>query len=53
MHQHDQSPPPDVVDQPGETDEDDGGDMVNYLLFEILKLENKRDCVKIKISDAG
>lgn len=37
MNQHDQSPCPDVVDQPGETDEEDGGYMVNYLLFEILK----------------
>lgn len=37
MNYHDQSPCPDVVDQPGETDEEDGGYMVNYLFFEILK----------------
>lgn len=36
MHQHDQSPSPDVVDQPGETNERNGGYVVNYLLFEIL-----------------
>ena len=36
MHQHDQSPSPDVVDQPGETNESNGGYVVNYLLFEIL-----------------
>lgn len=36
MNQHDQSPCPDVVDQPRKTDEGDGGHMVNYLFFEIL-----------------
>lgn len=37
MHQEDQSPCTDVVDQPGETEEEDGGRMVNQLLFEILQ----------------
>lgn len=49
MHQHDQSPCADVVDQPGETDEGNGGYMVNYLLFEILEKKNIGDrerCLK-------
>lgn len=37
VHQHDQSPGSDVVDQPGEADEEDGSHMVNNLLFEILE----------------
>lgn len=41
VHQHDQSARPDVVDQPGETDEGNGGYMVNDLLFEILQAETQ------------
>lgn len=37
MHQHDQSSCPDVVDQPGETDEGKRGHMVNDLLFKVLQ----------------
>lgn len=33
---HDQSPGTDVVGEPGEADEDDGGHVVDDLLFEIL-----------------
>lgn len=43
MHYHDQSPSPDVVDQPGEADEGNGGHMVNNLLFEILQRKSKRE----------
>lgn len=49
MHQHDQSPSPDVVDQPGETNESNGGYVVNYLLFEILcrkTRDKKKDSIK-------
>lgn len=37
MHQHDKSSSTDVINTPGEADEEDGGYMVNYLLFEVLK----------------
>lgn len=43
MNQHDQSPCPDVVDQPRKTDEGDGGHVVNYLFFEILKKKKKKE----------
>lgn len=41
MHQHDQRARPDVVDQPGERDEHNGGYMVNDLLFEILQAQTQ------------
>lgn len=39
MHDHNQRARPDVVDQPGEADEHDGGHVVDDLLFEILQAE--------------
>lgn len=48
MNQHDQSPCPDVVDQPRKTDEGDGGHMVNYLFFEILVKRQKRMMQELK-----
>lgn len=42
VDQHDQSPSSDVVDQPGEADEEDGRHMVNYLFFEILPFDIRR-----------
>lgn len=37
MHQHDESSSTDVVNTPGEADEEDGRYMVNNLLLEVLK----------------
>lgn len=37
VHQHDESPSTDVVHTPGETDEEDGGYMMNNLLLKVLK----------------
>lgn len=48
MHQHDQSPCPDVVDQPGETDEGNGGYVVNDLLFKILQTRKNDMCINKK-----
>ena len=42
VHQHDQSAGPDVVDQPRESDERNGGYMVNDLLLEILQDEKRK-----------
>lgn len=36
VHQHDESSSTDVVNTPGEADEEDGRYMVNYLLLEVL-----------------
>lgn len=36
MQQHDERARSDVVDTPGETDEEDGGHMVNHLLLKVL-----------------
>lgn len=47
MHQHDQSSCPDVVDQPGETDEGSGGHMVNDLLFKILQDKSEKITVLV------
>lgn len=37
VHQHDESSSTDVVNAPGEADEEDGGHMVNNLLLEVLQ----------------
>lgn len=37
MQQHDERTRSDVVDTPGETDEEDGGHMVNHLLLKVLQ----------------
>lgn len=37
MQRHDKSPRPDVVGEPGEADEDDGGHVVDDLLLEVLQ----------------
>lgn len=37
MQCHDESPRPDVVGEPGEADEDDGGYVVDDLFFEVLQ----------------
>lgn len=37
MHQHDESSTADVVNAPGEADEEDCCYMVNYLLLEVLE----------------
>ena len=37
MNQHDESSSTDVVDTPGEADEEDGSYMVDNLLLEVLK----------------
>lgn len=36
MQSHDKSPCSDVIGKPGETDEDDGGHVMDDLLLEIL-----------------
>lgn len=42
VHQHDESSSTDVVNAPGEADEEDGCHMVNYLLIEVLKRKQRR-----------
>lgn len=39
MHQHDESSSTDVVNAPGEADEEDGCHMVNYLLIEVFAFD--------------
>lgn len=45
MNQHDESSSTDVVDTPGEADEEDGRYMVNNLLFKVLKGRRKKGCL--------
>lgn len=53
MNQHDKSSSTDVVDTPGKADEEDGRNMVNYLLLKVLKRRRHgeerhgRKCLKI------
>lgn len=37
MQRHDESPRPDVIGEPGEADEDDGGHVVDDLFLEVLQ----------------
>lgn len=37
MHEHDERSRSDVINTPGETDQHDGGHMMNDLLFEVLE----------------
>ncbi len=47
MHQHDESSSTDVVNTPGEADEEDGRYMVNNLLLKVLERRRRdRKCWK-------
>lgn len=50
VHQHNEGPSSDVVHTPRETYQQDGGDVVKYLLFKVLKQGNrdKHLCVTYK-----
>ncbi len=42
VHQHNEGSSSDVVHTPGETNQEDGGNMVHYLFFKVLK-ERERE----------
>lgn len=44
MNQHDESSSTDVVNAPGEADEEDGGNMVDNLLLKVLQRETCYSC---------